>query len=92
MVAAGYIVELVFSSLHLIPTGPRQAKVGETGISWNYTTWLNIIFLSLAALLIWRFLRTGGRAMLSMMGGGPDDLAAHHRPRTRTCPPWEAHA
>ena len=92
MVAAGYIVELVFSSLHLIPTGPRQANVGETGISWNYTTWLNIIFLSLAALLIWRFLRTGGRAMLSRMGGSPDDIAAHHHHEHEHAHHREAHA
>jgi uncharacterized membrane protein YraQ (UPF0718 family) len=77
MVAAGYVVELLFGGLHLIPTGPRHAKVGETGISWNYTTWLNIVFLALAALLVWRFFRTGGRAMLSMMGGGPDDMEHH---------------
>ena len=77
MVAAGYLVELLFTPLHLIPTGPRHAKVGESGISWNYTTWLNIVFLALAALLVWRFFRTGGRAMLSSMGGGPDDLEHH---------------
>ena len=41
------------------------------GITWNYTTWLNIAFLILAALLVWRFLRTGGRQMLAMMGGAP---------------------
>jgi uncharacterized protein len=78
MVAAGYIVELVFTSLHLVPTGPRHANVGETGISWNYSTWLNILFLALAAVLIWRFFRTGGRAMLAMMGGGPDDMEHRH--------------
>ena len=77
MVAAGYFIELVFTPLHLIPSGPRHASVGETGISWNYTTWLNIVFLLLAAVLIWRFFTSGGRAMLSMMGGGPDDMAGH---------------
>src|SRR4051794_22945056 len=76
MVVAGYFVELVFAPLHLIPTGPRQAKVGDNGISWNYTTWLNIAFLLLAAGLVWRFLATGGRAMLAMMGGAPDAFSA----------------
>jgi hypothetical protein len=33
--------------------------------------------LIVAALLVWRFLTTGGRAMLAMMGGGPDDMGAH---------------
>jgi len=41
-------------------------------VSWDYTTWLNIIFLLLAAALIVRFVRTGGLAMLRMMGGAPD--------------------
>jgi uncharacterized membrane protein YraQ (UPF0718 family) len=77
MVAAGYVVELLFAPLHLIPTGPRHAKVGDTGVIWNYTTWLNIVFLLLAAVLLWRFFTTGGRQMLAMMGGGPDDMTDH---------------
>ena len=28
---------------------------------WNYTTWLNIVFLVLAAVLVIRFFRNGGR-------------------------------
>jgi hypothetical protein len=84
MVAAGYAVELVFGPLHLIPQGARNASVGDDGISWNYTTWLNVTFLLLAAALVLRFLRTGGRAMLSMMGGGPDDMEHHGEARTGT--------
>ena len=49
-----------------------NARVLEPGISWNYTTYL-LAFLCLAGLLLWRFYRTGGRKMLAMMGGGPDD-------------------
>jgi hypothetical protein len=47
-------------------------------VSWDYTTWLNIVFLVLAAALITRFVRTGGMAMLRMMGGSPRDEAHHH--------------
>ncbi|HYR63893.1 MAG TPA: permease, partial [Actinomycetota bacterium] len=72
MVAAGYVIELVFAPLRLVPTGARHARVGDDGVRWNYTTVLNIIFLLIAAGLVVRFLRTGGRAMLAMMGGGPD--------------------
>src|SRR5262249_61995372 len=40
----------------------------STGVLWNYTTVLNIIFLLLAAALIVRFFRSGGARMLRMMG------------------------
>ena len=75
MASAGYVIEFVFGPLGLVPTGSRHADVGDDGISWNYTTWLNVVFLLLAAVLVWRFLTTGGRQMLAMMGGGPDDMA-----------------
>lgn len=77
MVAAGYLIEFGFAPLGLIPT-TRHADTAATGIQWNYTTILNIIFLTLAAALLWRFLATGGRAMLAMMGGNPDDMADHN--------------
>jgi uncharacterized membrane protein YraQ (UPF0718 family) len=71
MVCAGYVVELLFGAASLIPN-ERNAMVMEAGISWNYTTWLNILFLILAAVLVVRFIRTGGIPMLRMMGGSPD--------------------
>jgi len=71
MVAAGYVVELIFGAAGLIPA-QRNARVMEAGISWNYTTWLNIAFLALAAVLTVRFVTTGGIPMLRMMGGSPD--------------------
>jgi uncharacterized membrane protein YraQ (UPF0718 family) len=71
MAVAGYVVELVFGGLGLIPD-PARAKIPDQGVSWDYTTWLNIAFLILAAALIIRFVRTGGVAMLRMMGGAPD--------------------
>ena len=70
MAAAGYITEFVFSGLGLIPA-TRAAKVTATGITWNYTTILNIIFLLLAAALLARFFRSGAGPMLKMMGGPP---------------------
>ncbi len=66
MAAAGYIVEGLFAALHLTPQ-VRDAKVLEAAVSWNYTSVLNIIFLVIAAALAWRFLRTGGKDMLTMM-------------------------
>ena len=82
MVVAGYVVELLFGAVGLIPT-TRNAKVVEAGPSWNYTTWLNLIFLALTAALFLRFTRTGGLGMLSMMGGQPDAGTASHT----TCHP-----
>jgi len=74
MVAAGYAVELVFTPLGLVPA-ERNATVLESSVSWNYTTWLNIAFLLVAAVLVVRFVRTGGVPMLAMMGGAPEPAA-----------------
>ncbi|WP_262063221.1 permease [Streptomyces sp. STR69] len=71
MAVAGYVVEFAFGGLGLIPD-QADAKIPDDGITWNYTTWLNIAFLLLAASLVVRFLRSGGPAMLRMMGGSPD--------------------
>ncbi|MFJ5306588.1 permease [Streptomyces sp. NPDC088350] len=71
MAVAGYLVEFAFGGLGLIPD-QADAKIPDDGITWNYTTWLNIAFLLLAASLVVRFLRSGGPAMLRMMGGSPD--------------------
>jgi uncharacterized protein len=67
MVAAGLIVELAFGAAGLVPAGPRHAKVVEAHVAWNYTTVLNIVFLILATLLLWRSFSTRGLAMLRMM-------------------------
>ncbi|MBV9450010.1 MAG: permease [Streptosporangiaceae bacterium] len=87
MVAAGYVIELVFGGLGLVP-GRATAKIPDQGVSLDYTTWLNIVFLIVAAALIANFVRTGGIPMLKMMGGPPsettppdtppDDTHAHH--------------
>jgi uncharacterized membrane protein YraQ (UPF0718 family) len=77
MAAAGYLTELIFGGLGLIPAG-RHAKVLQASVQWNYTTILNIIFLILAAALCYRFARTGGIPMLKMMGGAPDAEHEHH--------------
>jgi uncharacterized membrane protein YraQ (UPF0718 family) len=76
MALGGYAIEFLFGGLGLVPD-ERDAKVMAESVRWNYTTWLNIVFLLLAAALVVRFYRTGGREMLAMMGGGPDDMAHH---------------
>src|SRR6185437_13697125 len=42
MAAAGYVIELVFGGLGLVPD-QHAAKLPTEGVSWNYTTWLNIV-------------------------------------------------
>lgn len=76
MAGAALIVEVIFSLLGLVPT-EHNARVVEASVAWNYTSWLNITFLLLAALLIWRFLRTGGPAMLRMMNKPTGMTQAH---------------
>jgi uncharacterized membrane protein YraQ (UPF0718 family) len=66
MASAALVVDGLFGVLGLIPH-ERQARVVEASITWNYTTWLNMGFLLLAAFLVWRFVTTGGIDMLRMM-------------------------
>jgi uncharacterized membrane protein YraQ (UPF0718 family) len=66
MAAAGLVIEFLFDGLGLIPTS-RHAKVMQASVTWNYTTYLNIVFLVVAAALLWRFVRAGGMPMLKMM-------------------------
>ena len=69
MASAGLLVDLLFKLVGLVPTGAREAKVTNAGVSWNYTTILNIIFLTLAVVLVVRYFRKGGGlAMLRAMG------------------------
>jgi uncharacterized membrane protein YraQ (UPF0718 family) len=77
MVGAAYVVELIFAAAGLMPQ-QRSAQIIETHITWNYTTWLNIVFLGLAALLVWRFLKTGGPQMLRMMSRPTSSEAHQH--------------
>jgi uncharacterized membrane protein YraQ (UPF0718 family) len=70
MVGAGYVIEVLFGALHLIPAN-RSATVLPEAITWDYTTWLNIIAIAASALLFWRFMRTGGPQMLRAMNANP---------------------
>jgi uncharacterized membrane protein YraQ (UPF0718 family) len=78
MAAAGYVVEFLFAALGIIPQNRDVVAITE-GIHWNYTTVLNIIFLVLAAVLVIRFVRTGGIAMLKMMNRPEHEMDHHHR-------------
>ena len=76
MVTAGYLIEIIFGTAGLIPS-EHKATVMTTGVSWNYTTWLNIVFVALAVLLVARFVTSGGIPMLRAMGGSPAAEGEH---------------
>ncbi len=67
---AGLLVELAFQALGIVPQHFR-VTVLESRPGWDYTTFLDIAFLLLTAVLGWRFLTTGGRDMLRMMSTPP---------------------
>jgi uncharacterized protein len=77
MAAAGYIVEFLFEALGIIPNDRKVVTITE-GIQWNYTSILNIVFLVLAAVLVIRFIRTGGLPMLSMMETPEQEMHHEH--------------
>jgi uncharacterized membrane protein YraQ (UPF0718 family) len=79
MVLAGLAVELLFEAIGIEPT-ERNAKVTEASVTWDYTTYLNIVFLGLAAVLVWRYFRRGGGlAMLRTMNEPAHAHAHGHR-------------
>jgi uncharacterized protein len=78
MVVAGLVVEYVFGGVGLVPNG-RHAKVEMAGVHWNYTTALDIAFLLVAGVLVWRYFRRGGGlAMLRMMNEPAEHHHHHH--------------
>jgi YHS domain-containing protein len=62
MVAAALVVDGIFSGLGLVPhRRPSIESITERGISWNYTTALNIVFTVVAGALFALTLRGSGR-------------------------------
>jgi uncharacterized membrane protein YraQ (UPF0718 family) len=77
MAGAAYVIEILFSLAGLLPLD-RSIDVMQHGITWNYTSVLDLIALALSAVLIWRFMRTGGPEMLAHMESpGGHDHACH---------------
>jgi uncharacterized membrane protein YraQ (UPF0718 family)/YHS domain-containing protein len=65
MSTAALVTELLFHAAGAVPTS-RPATVVSDGFAWNYTTYLNIVFLALFAVLYWLYrnrarLGAGGR-------------------------------
>jgi len=78
MALAALAVEALFGALHLIPHD-RNAQIMQESIRWDYTSALNILFFLASAIMLFRFLKTGGPAMLRIMDETPPlDAPAHH--------------
>jgi YHS domain-containing protein len=71
MALAGFLVGGAFQLLGLAPTN-HHVTVFETQPTWNYTTFLDIAFLALVAVLAWRFITTGGIEMLRAHARRPE--------------------
>ncbi len=66
MSTAGLLTELIFRAAGLVPT-VRPTAVAPAHFSWNYTTYLNLVFLLLFGVLYWMY-RNRER-----LGGGDRD-------------------
>ena len=81
MVVAGIAVGALFTALGWVPIN-RNVAAFSTSIAWDATTFLNIAVLVVVALLLVRFLRTGGVAMLRMMDMPAAPTAHNAEPAT----------
>ena len=54
MSTAGLLTELLFRAAGLVPT-MRPTTVAPAHFSWNYTTYLNLVFLALFGVLYWLY-------------------------------------
>jgi len=62
MVAAALAVDGLFSAAGIVPKHrPSIDSITSRGVSWNYTTFLNIVFLAVAAALVALTVRRGAR-------------------------------
>jgi uncharacterized membrane protein YraQ (UPF0718 family)/YHS domain-containing protein len=79
MALAGFLIGGAFQLLGLAPTN-HHVTVFETSPTWNYTTFLDIIFLVLMAVMAWRFFTTGGPDMIRAMAHPPQEHASNAKP------------
>ena len=80
MAGAALGVEWLFFALHLTPHAHVAEMTMEMGFRWDHTAVLNIVFLAIAAALLWRFFGSGGAGMLRHMNEpvGDGGHGIHH--------------
>jgi YHS domain-containing protein len=54
MALAGLVTEGIFTVAGIVPT-TRPAQIAPAHFEWNYTTYLNIVFIGLFAVLYWAY-------------------------------------
>jgi hypothetical protein len=79
MSTAGLLTEILFRAAGAVPTH-RPATVVSIGFSWNYTTYLNIVFLGVFGVLYWLYrnrerLGSSGRYALDPVCGMQVEMA-----------------
>jgi uncharacterized protein len=82
MAAAGLIVEGLFDGIGLIPSS-RPQTIATTHFEWNYTTFLNIVFLAVFGILYWLY---RNREQLGGGVGYARDPVCGMRVRTASAP------
>jgi YHS domain-containing protein/uncharacterized membrane protein YraQ (UPF0718 family) len=87
MAAAGLIVEGLFGLFGTIPKH-RPERIVETAFHWNYTTFLNIAFLALFAVLYWL---SHNRERLGGGQGYAIDPVCGMQVQTASAPAFRAH-
>jgi uncharacterized protein len=88
MAVAGAIVEALFSTFGVIPRS-RPADIVATHFEWNYTTFLNVFFLGVFAVLYWLYRHR------ERLGGGQGyalDPVCGMQVRTADAPATAVHA
>jgi hypothetical protein len=80
MATAALVVEWIFLALHLTPHAHATGMALEMGFRWDHTAVLNLVFLAIAAVLLWQFFRAGGAGMLRHMNEpmSGDEHGGHH--------------
>jgi hypothetical protein len=76
MFAGALLIDFGFQAAGWIPER-ANANIVEVAVTLNYTTILNVVFLTLAAALLIRFFRTGRPGMLRMMIGSQHRHLSH---------------
>src|SRR5487761_516011 len=72
MSLAGFLIGLAFNLTGLTPAH-FSVSAFQAPPAWNYTSFLDLVFIALIAVMLWRFLTTGGPQMIRAMsqpGGG----------------------